>query len=249
MTHFEKCPNLPSGKVSVAALGEAYEEELSPVLERYGVKLLGCPSNQKIDARLSSHIDLSVFHIGENKFLLSNAAYDGIFATELKKLGADIIVSEKNLAPEYPNDAALCALSIGGRVFHNAELTAPEIKRLFMDRFFHVNQGYSKCVACPVTENAAICSDPGLVKAMRGQGIEVLQIEAGFIALEGFNEGFIGGAAFKIARDRLAFTGTLDGHPDKARILDFLLRHGVSPVFLTDKPIFDVGSIIPIIEE
>ena len=249
MTRFVKSPNLPSGKVSVAALGEAYEEKLGPALERYGVKLLRCPSNQKIDARLDSHIDLSALHIGENKFLLSNTASEGLFSAELKKLGADIIVSEKSLAPEYPNDAALCALSIGGRIFHNAELTAPEIKRFFPDRFFHVKQGYSKCAVCPVTENAAICSDLGLSKAMQGQGIDVLQIKAGFIALEGFNEGFIGGAAFKIARDRLAFTGTLDSHPDKAEMLDFLLRHGVSPVFLTDKTIFDVGSIIPILEE
>ncbi len=249
MTHFVKSPNLPSGKVSVAAIGEAYAAELGAAIEPYGVRLLGCPSNHQIDTRLSSHIDLSVFHIGENKFLLSNAASEGKFAAELRKLGAEIIVSERKLAPGYPNDAAFCALSVGGKVFHNAKLAADEISQVFTDRLFHVNQGYAKCAVCPVTENTVICSDPGLIKAMRGQGIEVLEIAAGFIKLEGFNEGFIGGAAFKIAKGKLAFTGNLDGHPDKTRITDFLLKHEVSPVFLTDKPIFDIGSVIPILEE
>ena len=83
---------------------------------------------------------------------------------------------------------------------------------------------------------------------MREQGIEVLEIKAGFIELEGFSEGFIGGAAFKIASDRLAFTGTLDRHPEKTRIESFLLDHGVLPVYLTKNSIFDVGSVIPILE-
>ena len=76
----------------------------------------------------------------------------------------------------------------------------------------------------------------------------MLEITPGFVELYGFREGFIGGAAFKLAPDIIAFTGRLTRHPDKALILDFLKKHGVSAVYLTDKPVFDVGSVIPVIE-
>ncbi|PKM73787.1 MAG: hypothetical protein CVU91_01680 [Firmicutes bacterium HGW-Firmicutes-16] len=248
MQQFVKNPNLPSGKVTAAAIGEAYADKLCAALEQFGVRLFRCPNNLYVDTRLSSHIDLSFFHIGGKRFLLSKSASESSFEDELKQLGAEIIVSEKRLAPEYPNDAFLCALSIGGRVFHNTKLTDPNIRTLFPSILFHVKQGYAKCAVCPVTENAAISSDQGLSKAMREQGIEVLEIASGYIALEGFAEGFIGGSAFKIAPDKLAFTGRLDRHPDKPRVEEFLSKHGIFPVYLTDKPVFDVGSIIPIIE-
>ncbi len=248
MQRFVENPNLPSGKVTLAAIGEAYADELGAALDKYGVRLLRCPNNPDVDRRLGSHVDLSVFHVRENRFLLSESALEGTFEDELKQLGAEIIVSEKRLAPEYPKDAILCALSLSGKVFHNTRFTEYYIRTLFSDTIFHVNQGYAKCAVCPVTENAAISSDTGLSKAMREQGIEVLEIASGYIALEGFAEGFIGGSAFKIAPDKLAFTGTLDKHPDRSKIEKFLLKLGVYPICLTDKPIFDVGSIIPIIE-
>lgn len=248
MQHFIENPNLPLGKVSVAAIGAAYADELSAALRPYGVKLLSCPNNPYVDARLGSHIDLSFFHIGENRFLLSKAASESAFAEELKNIGAEIIVSESKFSNVYPNDAILCALSLGGKVFHNTKLTDANIKSAFVGKLLHVNQGYSKCAVCAVTENAAISSDTGLAKVMREQGIEVLEIAAGFIALEGFGEGLIGGSAFKLASDTLAFTGNLEMHPDRTKIENFLLKYSVSPVYLTGKPIFDIGSVIPILE-
>ena len=37
--------------------------------------------------------------------------------------------------------------------------------------------------------------------------------------------------------------------PDKDKIINFLREKEIEPVFLTEKPIFDVGSIIPIREK
>lgn len=91
-------------------------------------------------------------------------------------------------------------------------------------------------------------ADRGIGLAARKAGLEVLLIDPGHVALEGFSYGFIGGAVFKISRSKLAFTGTLDKHTSKKEILNFLENHQVEPVFLTEKPIFDIGSGIPIIE-
>ena len=74
--------------------------------------------------------------------------------------------------------------------------------------------------------------------------MDVLRIRPGYIELIGYDYGFIGGAAFLINDHTLAFTGALDRHPDKDRILDFLAQHGVQPVFLTEVPIFDIGGAV-----
>jgi hypothetical protein len=78
--------------------------------------------------------------------------------------------------------------------------------------------------------------------------MHVLRIAPGAVVLDGFPYGFIGGASFKISEKNLAFTGRLDGHPDCERILSFLREREIEPLFLTQEPIFDIGSAIPILE-
>ena len=246
---FVKSPNLPEAGLKLAAVGEAYASEIGRALTLYGVELLVCPKNPAVDARLSSHIDLSVFHLGENSFFLSKHAAESSFASELRRIGAEISVSEESFAPVYPGDAFLCALSAGGKVFHNTKFTDRTLKSRLADRLVHVAQGYAKCAVCLLTESAAMSADRGMISALRACGMDVLEISRGFIGLEGFAEGFIGGAAFKIAPDILAFTGTLERCAGRREIEAFLQKHGIHPVYLTDRPLFDLGSVIPILEK
>ena len=248
MPHFVKCPNLPSGKVALVAVGQEHAEEIRRALLPFGIKTLSCPNNLLVDSRLRAHIDLSVFHLGENRFVLSETVSNSGFAEELRSFGAEITVSSQKQSFDYPKDAFLCALTNGDRVFHNNKFSDNNIKDHYGGRFLHVNQGYAKCAVCLVSKTAAITSDKGLVAAMRREGIDVLQISAEGIGLFGFEVGFIGGAAFKIAPDTLAFTGTLQNHPNKIDIEVFLKDHTVMPIYLTDKPIYDIGSVIPIME-
>ena len=78
--------------------------------------------------------------------------------------------------------------------------------------------------------------------------MDVLEIEPGHILLPGFDTGFIGGATFKLSAHELAFTGELDGHPDRPAIEAFLEARGVEPVYLTTQPAFDIGSAVPLTE-
>ena len=248
MPRFVKFPNLPSGKVALVALGEDYAEEIGKALMPFGIKTLSCHNNLLVDARLRAHIDLSVFHLGENSFVLSEAVSNSSFAEELMGLGAETKVSKQKHSSVYPKDAFLCALSNGDKVLHNNKFSDENIKDYYGNRFVHVNQGYTKCAVCLVSKTAAITSNHGIAAAMEREGIEVLNIATEGVALSGFDEGFIGGASFKIAADMLAFTGTLQNHPNKDDIERFLKAQGVTPIYLTDKPIFDIGSAIPIWE-
>ncbi|MGI5984936.1 MAG: hypothetical protein GXY01_04445 [Clostridiales bacterium] len=248
MPSFVKSPNLPAGQVIAAAVGEDYAEEIGCALSPLGIKVFSCPNNPLVDERLRSHIDLSIFHIGGNRFLLAKPLFQSSFADELRRNGAEIIFSEAELLPRYPNDAALCALAAEKLLFHNSKCGDKYIQSCGLFKNIHINQGYAKCAVCLVSESAAITADPGLAKAMKSEGVQVLQISPRGIALKGFSEGFIGGASFKIARDKIAFTGSLDNHPDKREIENFLWQNNVSPIYLTDKPIFDIGSAIPVFE-
>ena len=248
MPHFVKIPNLPSGRIELVAAGEDYAEEIGNALLPFGIKTLVCEDNSFVDARLRSHIDLSVFHQDENSFVLSQAVSNSEFAKKLRLLGAEITVSTQKQSSDYPKDAILCALSNGDRIFHNKKCCDKSITDTCGDSFIHVNQGYAKCAVCLVSKTAAITSDSGLAEAMTKEGIDVLKIAPGGIMLSGFEEGFIGGASFKISSDIIAFTGNLNSHPSKSDIECFLRLHGVTPIYLTDRPIFDIGSVVPVTE-
>lgn len=248
MPNFVKSPNLPARNVTAAAVGEDYAEEIAAALCTFGVKILCCPNNPNVDIRLRSHIDLSVFHIGGNRLLLSRTLLGSSFEAELNSMGAETLSADSYLSSEYPQDSALCVLSNGELLFHNLKFSDKHLLNNTNVKKINVKQGYAKCAVCFVNETAAMTADRGLSSVMKAVGMDVLEISPVGIELKGYNEGFIGGAAFKIAPDKLAFTGKLDSHPDKQSIFDFLLRHEVEPIFLSERCIFDIGSVIPLTE-
>ena len=79
-------------------------------------------------------------------------------------------------------------------------------------------------------------------------GIDTLYIEKRFVVCDGFDYGFIGGASGMIERNILAFMGVFPDNDIKNTVEAFTNKHGVSIKYLTEKPMFDVGSIIPFIE-
>lgn len=245
MEQFFKSPHLPDSKVRALIVGECYAARLSPALESFGVRVIPCPRNPYVDARLSYHSDLSVYHVGGKCFYLARHLRDSELAKELEHLGASVRFSKARQGGEYPLDASLCALPLGDAVYHNAKI-CDELIVQSTSRFENIKQGYAKCAVCPVSSDAAITADKGVARVLEKNGVRVLQVLPGGIVLDGFDEGFIGGAAFKIAPDVLAFTGSLDLHPDKEKIEEFLSECGVRPEYLTAGQAFDIGSAFPI---
>ncbi len=80
-------------------------------------------------------------------------------------------------------------------------------------------------------------------------GIDVLMVEQGDVRLYGYSYGFIGGCCGKISKDILAFTGKLILHRDCDRIKSFLRNYNIYSLELSNKPLTDVGSIFPVIQE
>ncbi len=223
-------------------IGERYREKLGFSLISNEFEVFWLPENYEIDQRLASHADLSAFRF-EKKLILANYLKN---SCELVKLltsrGYEVIISDQIQNPVYPGDVNLCAATLGSKLIHNNKYTDPKILSLGVE-VINVKQGYSRCTALILDENCAITADKGIAEAISEIGVEVLQIAEGGIELDGFSNGFIGGASFK-AEDTIYFTGVLENHPSGKIIKNFIIKHGYKICCLTNEHLFDIGGAI-----
>ena len=246
MEYIVQTPHLPKRRVGLAATGERYLGVLSAAFEKLDIEALPLPDAPNADPRLAGHADLSLLHLGGEAVVSSCGE---IIDNYLTNRGFKIITAP-GPGPVYPQDCALNACIVGRLFIHRLDITAQVVKDNAVGlEPINVAQGYSKCSVCVVDERSIITADSGVAAAARSHGIEALQITPGHLELAGFDCGFIGGAAFKLSAHELAFTGRLDAHPDFNNIMKFLDERRIKPVFLTDRPAFDVGSILPLTEK
>ncbi len=240
-----KNPNLPAGKVSTVIIGEKYADILADSLKKRDISIIIVPDNRNLQPGISGHADMSVLHCGASDYVCAKGM--PLFVNFLTNRGINVFEAQKEQSPDYPLDIGLNACVIGEYVIHNEKYTDSKAKELLYKRFkpVNVNQGYSKCSVCVLSRSAVITSDTGIHKAAVMHGIEALLISPGFIELPGYNTGFIGGACGKLDADTIAFTGKLNNHPDKDRIENYISKLGLKIVYLTDRPCFDIGSILP----
>ena len=250
MSKFVLKPNL-SEKADIVLLGDRYRDKLDGALIKHGLRPIYVPDNPYVDERLSGHADLSVLHLGENRLVLAPFLKNSNFSKRINELGSEISFSDTQMRA-YPFDSTL-NICICGEVFFcnpkSVDRACVDILGMRGVEPLSVKQGYTKCAVCVVDESSIITSDRGIHTAAEKAGFASLLIKEGHIELEGFPYGFIGGSSFKISAGELAFTGSINDHPDAGIIFDFLESRGIEPVFLTDDTIFDVGSILPLTEK
>ncbi len=224
------------------AIGEKYRNFLEAGLRKYtDDAILWLPENPDVDPRLSGHADLGIF-AGKGGIVAAKGLHSRI-VKELTNVDREVICSEEQ-SREYPGDAGLCICRTGRWTIYNPKTVDRQTRAFLDDDRIAVNQGYTRCSVCVVSDEAIITSDRAISSRASECGLDVLEIRPGHILLEGFDYGFIGGSTFLLSRNVMAFTGTLDNHPDKDRILCFLHKHGVEAVFLTESPIFDIGGVV-----
>lgn len=224
-------------------IGERYRDSLERALHFHGFEPYWLPDNPLLDKRLASHTDLSVFKHDNTVVLARHLFADSLLVKLLTNRGYKVYCcrSEQNIV--YPNDVLLCACCIGDRIIHNSKYTDASITENACTGIIHVNQGYARCTVLAVDDNSIITADEGVAEAARIAGMEVLKISNEGIELEGFDQGFIGGASFK-AGGTIYFTGKLGDHPDTEAIRVFIEERGLGCCSLTDKPLFDIGGAV-----
>lgn len=252
MKRFVDLPHLPK-QCSTILYGEKYAEKLKKPLKNRNIQSIFVLDNPNVDPRLAGHADLSVLHTGGEKVMLAPYLKGSRVADRLWELGAEILFPDIQQHASYPEDVQLNLCLLGGYVLYNAKAvprTAVEYLTNYGSFYFiNCRQGYTRCSCCVVDAYSLITADRGIAAQAASAGLSVLLISPGHILLDGFLYGFIGGASFKLSDHEMAFTGRLDTHPDRDRILQFLSQRDVEAVFLTEEPIFDIGSAVPILEE
>lgn len=243
MEAFLKVPNLPESKVTLAAVGNY--PVIKDALIKEGIRVLSLESNI-LPAEVSRHSDMLLCHIRENTVF---SAPD-IDKSILEKEGFSVIHTEI-LKNAYPDDVKLnCAVSDTFFICNKktVDISIHDMLIKQEKKPIYVNQGYSKCSVCFVTENAVITEDKGIFEALKNNGIDTLLISKGDIYLSDSHYGFFGGCTGKLGKNVLAVTGNLRYHKDRERISDFCKKYGVRIKELTKGRLSDIGGILPLKE-
>lgn len=169
-----------------------------------------------------------------------------------------IVFQTGGIGHDYPDDTAYDAVSTGRYFIHNLEYTSPLLKDRAREaglEFIHVKQGYTRCSCVVAGDQALITSDRGILRTLdrynqmleeeglEAECIDCLEIQEGHVELPGLNHGFLGGTSGIVGKT-LYFNGNLSAHPDADRIVDFVRKHGLEPVWYPEIPLMDIGSII-----
>lgn len=236
-------PNLPDKRVSLAALGEEFSD-IAAALENRGVEVISVPTSPLFSRFEKSHADLRIHHLGGRDVMLYKE--DEILCKTLSDRGFNVLLAERSLSGKYPECAGLNALRIGNILLCGEKSIDPALKKQAEIRnleIVYTAQGYSRCAACVVSDNAVITSDSSIYSALKDR-VDVLEITKGHIRLADTYDGMIGGASFMIDKNLLAFCGDIKAHPDFKIIEKFLKKHAVDYVCLTDQMLTDVGTAV-----
>jgi len=221
-----------------------------PATCRRALALRGCeviplPPFQGLPAPVASHPDLLVARLPSGALLLSKAYYESASAL-FDSLGLPLCLEEQCQGERYPQDVLLDALAVGQTLYGKKTATSPRLCAQYR-RFVEVRQGYARCSVALLSEKAAITADKGLADALTNDGLDVLRITPGQIALPGYDTGFLGGAGGDLGDGTYVFFGDLSCHPDGERIRAFAKKHQKSAVSLATGALGDYGGLLCLI--
>lgn len=217
-------------------------ENVKKIFHSLDCETLCVPPCKSLAVPVSFHPDMLFAALGD-RCLLTDRGYMEDNAEFFSRLGrlTDIKVSEKTLAPEYPNDILFDAATNEDTLFGRLEHTAPELLEKYKVRI-DVKQGYARC-STVMLSNAAISADKGLCDKISDCGLDILRISEGYITLSGYGYGFIGGASAVLEQIKtVVFFGDVSAHKDGKKITAFCEEHGYRVLYPKGEPLCDNGS-------
>lgn len=210
------------------------------IFENLGYGCVRLPGFEALDVPVCSHPDMLFSYLPDRKMLCDGAYYQKNKAL-LDGIGAALLLSERTLKKEYPNDVLFDALWFDGCVYGRIDALAPEIISL-AKKTVNVKQGYALCSTL-VTDKCAITADEGIFEALKKNRVDVLKINAEGVRLKGYGCGFIGGAsAFDPCSNTVVFFGNVTEHSSYNEIVRFLSEYGHTVCFDGSYPLTDLGG-------
>ena len=218
-------------------------EEIRAVIEeKSGGKCVSIPTCDTLPTPVNHHPDMLFFNPPNKTITVLSSGYNAVNPHFFKNFTSENVeLDTVALQPEYPYDIAFDALAAGDILYCLEAHTAETVKRHF-GKIVNVRQGYAACSTLLLNEKAAVTADGSISKALKQNGITVLDIAPEGIALPGYNSGFIGGAS-AVVGDTVIFFGNLSDHPSKNEIVNFCQEQGFETLDFPALPLTDYGSI------
>ncbi len=211
-------------------------------LNMMGINAIVIGESSVLQKPVARHADMLCVKTGAS----SGYCYDDIVIEKLCKYGIHLIKPSAALGTNYPYDIRLNCLHIGNLLLGNIKYLSPEIVRDAEEHnlsIVDVKQGYAKCSVAVVNDSAAITADEGIYKALTQHGIDTLKIRPGYIDIEQYPYGFIGGSCITLG-NKVLFCGDPLYHPDGNAIVSFINSHGARVVTTGNHALHDFGSAV-----
>ena len=213
-------------------------------LKKLGYNIVKTEPDPDVLQPVCGHPDMVMCKISDHIFVIRSTIC-GFLSQKFTE--CKFILGESELSAKYPYDIAFNCARVGNLLFCYEKYTDKAILKYCNEhniKILNTKQGYAKCSICIISDKAIITSDKNIFKTAKDNNIDVLLTENKGIDLDGFSEGFIGGATGLIEKDLLAVNGNIKLHKDYNRIKEFCLKYGVHIISLSDEPITDIGTII-----
>ena len=236
---------MPPEKVNSVAVSNC--PQLLEKLETLDVKPIITINNPIVDKKLNYHTDLFLLNTGNNLIIIDESQKENI--VNFLTIGYTVRIISQRVSSPYPSDSILNCVFLNDKLICNKAVVCEEVLNIAENlnyKIIDVKQGYSKCSICVLNDNAIITDDESIYKSTQLNQIDSLLISKGSVQLKGFDYGFIGGCTGLIDKNKLLFNGDINYHKDCNKILDFLSKHSIKPEIIENKPLTDIGSIIPL---
>lgn len=239
-------PFIPIDFANVVIVDGRIYNSAYKIFKKLNINVIPTVPCKEVQEPISYHPDIVMHPINHNTLIVAPNVFE-YYYENLSKLGIKIIQGEKKLNKKYPDDIAYNVGRIHNFAIHNFKYTDEKLK-YYLKRenleLIHVKQGYTKCSMAIVDNKAIITSDYPIYEKLKDLGIDVLFISPGYIRLDGYDYGFIGGTCGNLSKKHMIFSGKISQHPDKEKILNFLKKYNKKVIWLDNEEIIDVGTII-----
>ncbi len=214
-------------------------------IKKYGHCVISSDRIQIFPKPEQNHADMQLLPINDRFFILNECK------SLSKKLHPEkLMFCSRKAGKKYPENILLNFLYLNNTLYGKISAIDNNLLSYCNSnniKTVNINQGYARCSALIVNNNAVVTSDISIANTLKANGVEVLLISPGHIVLDGYDYGFIGGASGKINKDTIVFFGNLKNHPDYDKIENFCHEYGVSIKILCNNiPLTDVGGMVQI---
>lgn len=197
--------------------------------------------NNDLPSPVCSHPDMNILKIDNTIFLPKNHYLAPMFT----QIGFCVKYIQETLGNAYPFDVKLNAKQVGNLILMNTKTVSKDVFAFCKNTgktIIDVPQGYAACSCLCINENAFITADKGIYNALKKAGANPLLIQEGYIEIDTYDYGFIGGASGFID-GVLYFFGDITAHPDFIKIDEYLKANDVKYKWF-DTPLCDIGGVL-----